>query len=586
MKLHKVTIKNYRSIRRKTILELTEFTSLIGPNNEGKTNILRALTIAFAVIHNWQRIKENSNSLEGTKARRFLEDLKIDSAIGLVSDYIYSRDYPKNSKSKEATEIELRFELTPEELAEFINLTNLRNNEEIPLIVRISKQKLSLHVKKQGPGGTTYNKKIHDVAKFIDERIGFMSVPAIRDANQMLNVAQEFAQAHLSESLSQDEEYADLLEKLNNIEDTYLKALSNSITEQIKGYASNISSVQLIPAHRRSTVPLIDHLEITDEVITSSTEKGEGLQSLIAIGLIQEATRHLGNHKAYILAIDEPEAHLHPDAVRIISNTLRELAQKQQVIVATHSPILVGQTRSHTNVLIQNSKAETHPTLEKIRRCLGIALSDSLASAPICILVEGATDRAVYKKLLCDSSPKIRHAFEQSLITIRSTDGTKHLQLNINIQRQFLNKILILLDGDQAGQDSCKHLITSGIVDHNEIRPIPALGRPNNAEVELEDIFNPDLIVSTLNESFGNSFSVADFKQVANKWSANFINAATSSGLYGKSEELLKTAKISISHAVESEGISALREEYKKYITNISSLLEQMIIDYESPDDN
>lgn len=586
MKLHKVTIKNYRSIRRKTILELTEFTSLIGPNNEGKTNILRALTIAFAVIHNWQRIKENSNSLEGTKARRFLEDLKIDSAIGLVSDYIYSRDYPKNSKSKEATEIELRFELTPEELAEFINLTNLRNNEEIPLIVRISKQKLSLHVKKQGPGGTTYNKKIHDVAQFIDERIGFMSVPAIRDANQMLNVAQEFAQAHLSESLSQDEEYADLLEKLNNIEDTYLKALSNSITEQIKGYASNISSVQLIPAHRRSTVPLIDHLEITDEVITSSTEKGEGLQSLIAIGLIQEATRHLGNHKAYILAIDEPEAHLHPDAVRIISNTLRELAQKQQVIVATHSPILVGQTRSHTNVLIQNSKAETHPTLEKIRRCLGIALSDSLASAPICILVEGATDRAVYKKLLCDSSPKIRHAFEQSLITIRSTDGTKHLHLNINIQRQFLNKILILLDGDQAGQDSCKQLITSGIVDHNEIRHIPALGRPNNAEVELEDIFKPDLIVSTLNESFGNSFSVADFKQVANKWSANFINAATSSGLYGKSEELLKTAKISISHAVESEGISALREEYKKYITNISSLLEQMIIDHESPDDN
>ena len=100
MKLHKVTIKNYRSIRRKTILELTEFTSLIGPNNEGKTNILRALTIAFAVIHNWQRIKENSNSLEGTKARRFLEDLKIDSAIGLVSDYIYSRDYPKNGSSE------------------------------------------------------------------------------------------------------------------------------------------------------------------------------------------------------------------------------------------------------------------------------------------------------------------------------------------------------------------------------------------------------------------------------------------------------------------------------------------------------
>ena len=586
MRLKHISIKNYRSIKQKTDIALSDFTSLIGPNNEGKTNILRALTIAFAVIHNWKNNREISNSLELSKATKFLKNLQMDSASGLVSDYIYARDYPKHGKGKQPTEIELRFTLTEEELADFRRLTGLRNNDELPLVIRISKQKLSLSVKKQGPSSENYNKKIRDVAEFIDERIGFMSVPAIRDANQMLNVAQEFAQAHLSESLSEDNRYRTLIEEIAEIEGKYLHALSENITNQIQGYAANISSVRLIPARKRNTVPLIERLEITDDVVTSSTEKGEGLQSLIAIGLIQEATRHLGNHKAYILAIDEPEAHLHPDAVRIIGNTLRELAQKQQVIVATHSSILVGQTQSHTNVLIQNSKADTHPTLEKIRSCLGIALSDSLTSAPICILVEGATDRAVYKKLLCDTSPKIRHAFEQSLITIRSTNGTKHLQLNINIQRQFLNKILILLDGDQAGRDSCKHLISSGIVDHNKIRHIPALGRPNNAEVELEDIFNPDLIVATLNESFGHSFIIADFKQVANKWSANFINAATSSGLYGKSEELLKTAKISISHAVESEGTSALREEYKKYITNISSLLEQMIIDHESPDKN
>lgn len=574
MKLHKVTVKNYRSIRRKTILELTEFTSLIGPNNEGKTNILRALTIAFAVIHNWQRIKENSNSLEGTKARRFLEDLKIDSAIGLVSDYIYSRDYPKNSKSNEPTEIELRFELTPEELTEFINLTNLRNNEEIPLIIRISKQKLSLHVKKQGPGRTTYNKKIHDAAKFIDERIGFMSVPAIRDANQMLNVAQEFAQAHLSESLSQDEEYADLLEKLNNIEDTYLKALSNSITEQIKGYASNISSVQLIPAHRRSTVPLIDHLEITDEVITSSTEKGEGLQSLIAIGLIQEATRHLGNHKAYILAIDEPEAHLHPNAVRIINNTLRQLAQTQQVIVATHSPILVGQTQPHTNILVENSTAQMRPSLKRIRRCLGIELSDSLASAPICILVEGLTDSAIYKTLLCESSTKVRKAFEDARIIITPTNGTGKLGREIEIQRQFLNQILILLDADAAGREISQTLQAEHRIDASEFRLIPILKRPRHSEVELEDMFQPDFIADVLNDKFGNSFTADDFRVVNKKWSFNFKKAAELSGIPA---DAIDPAKTAISHAVEKRGINALRDDYRDYIDRLAQTLEGML---------
>ena len=547
MKLHKVTIKNYRSIRRKTTLELTEFTSLIGPNNEGKTNILRALTIAFAVIHNWKRIKENSNSLEGTKARRFLEDLKIDSAIGLVSDYLYSRDYPKNSKSKEPTEIELRFELTPEELTEFRNLTNLRNNEEIPLIVRISKQKLSLHVKKQGLGGTTYNKKIHDVAKFIDERIGFMSVPAIRDANQMLNVAREFAQAHLSESLSQDEEYAELLEKLNNIEDLYLKTLSRSITEQIKGYANNITSVQLIPTHRRSTIPLIDHLEITDDVVTSSTEKGEGLQSLIAIGLIQEATRHLGNHKAYILAIDEPEAHLHPDAIRIINNTLRQLAQSQQVIVATHSPILVGQTRSHTNILVEDSTAQMRPTLKRIRQCLGIQLSDSLASAPICILVEGITDCTIYRTLLCETSTKIKKGFENSQISIIPTLGVGNLG---------------------------KSLEKSHRIDKSEIRLIPREKRHPASEVELEDIIQPNFIASALNEKFGNSFKADDFENVKTKWSNNFKRAAQTSGIHGIAIDSAKTA---ISIAVEKHGITALRTEYRDYIERLAQTLEGML---------
>lgn len=574
MKLHKVTIKNYRSIRRKTTLELTEFTSLIGPNNEGKTNILRALTIAFAVIHNWKRIKENSNSLEGTKARRFLEDLKIDSAIGLVSDYLYSRDYPKNSKSKEPTEIELRFELTPEELTEFRNLTNLRNNEEIPLIVRISKQKLSLHVKKQGLGGTTYNKKIHDVAKFIDERIGFMSVPAIRDANQMLNVAREFAQAHLSESLSQDEEYAELLEKLNNIEDLYLKTLSRSITEQIKGYANNITSVQLIPTHRRSTIPLIDHLEITDDVVTSSTEKGEGLQSLIAIGLIQEATRHLSNHKAYILAIDEPEAHLHPDAIRIINNTLRQLAQSQQVIVATHSPILVGQTRSHTNILVEDSTAQMRPTLKRIRQCLGIQLSDSLASAPICILVEGITDCTIYRTLLCETSTKIKKGFENSQISIIPTLGVGNLGKAIDTQRQFINQILILLDADIAGKDAAESLEKSHRIDKSEIRLIPREKRHPASEVELEDIIQPNFIASALNEKFGNSFKADDFENVKTKWSNNFKRAAQTSGIHGIAIDSAKTA---ISIAVEKHGITALRTEYRDYIERLAQTLEGML---------
>ena len=586
MKLHRISIKNYRSISKKTTFELSDFTSLIGPNNEGKTNILRALTLAFAIINQWKHRPIRRKQLEGMYARRFFGQLRLNSGTNLISDFDFDRDYPKHIRKVTSIEIELIFQLTETEIEEFKNETGVSNNGKLPLTIEIKPDTLSLVINKQGRGNKTYNRNVRKIANYIDTRIGILSVPAIRDSTQMLEVAQDFAQRHLQESLLANVHYQDLMQKIKQIEDEYLNALSGNITKQIQGYAQNISEVKLIRANKRSTMPLIERLEITDNVRTSSTEKGEGLQSLIAIGLIQEATRHLGNHKAYILAIDEPEAHLHPDAVRIINNTLHELAQKQQVIVATHSPILVGQTQSHKNILIQNGKADTDPTLEKIRRCLGIELSDTLASAPICILVEGPTDLRVYKKLLCDSSLKIRHAFEQSLITMRATGGTKHLKVNIDIQRQFLTKILILLDGDQSARDISQNLITSGTINGTEIRVIPAQKRPTSAEVELEDIFKPDLITSALNDEFGSSFSVDDFKTVSDKWSVNFYNTAVSLGLCGKREELLNTAKMSISQAIEREGLPALREEYKKYISGISSLLEQMIVEHETTGEN
>lgn len=574
MKLHRITIKNYRSISKKTTFELSDFTSLIGPNNEGKTNILRALTLAFAIIRQWKYRPIPRKQLEGMYARRFLGQLRLNSGTNLISDFDFDRDYPKHIRKVTSIEIELIFQLTESEIEEFKNETGMNNNGELPLTIKIEPNTLSLVINKRGRGNTTYNRNVRKIANYIDTRIGILSVPAIRDSTQMLEVAQDFAQRHLQASLFANEHYQDLMQEIKQIEDNYLNALSGNIKKQIQGYAHNISEVELIRANRRSTMPLIERLEITDNVRTSSTEKGEGLQSLIAIGLIQEATRHLGNHKAYILAIDEPEAHLHPKAVRAISNTLHELATTQQVIVATHSPILVGQTPSHTNILVENSTAQMRPSLKRIRECLGIQLSDLLTSAPICILVEGLTDATIYKTLLCENSTKIKHGFENTKLTITSTSGARKLRRAIELQRQFLNKILILLDSDSTGKQIKNSLMNEHIVDDSEIRLIPALKRPHTSDVEIEDMLKPDFIASVLNEKFGNAFTTQDFEARKVKWSTNFIRAAESSGIR---EDAIDSAKEAISLAVEKHGIAALRDEYHDYIDRLTQTLEGIL---------
>jgi len=50
MRLDAFTITRYRSINRAQRVPVGSFTVLVGPNNEGKSNILRALGAAFAAL--------------------------------------------------------------------------------------------------------------------------------------------------------------------------------------------------------------------------------------------------------------------------------------------------------------------------------------------------------------------------------------------------------------------------------------------------------------------------------------------------------------------------------------------------------
>lgn len=207
MKLHRITIKNYRSISKKTTFELSDFTSLIGPNNEGKTNILRTLTLAFAIIREWKYRPITRKQLEGMYARRFFRQLRLNSGTNLISDFDFDRDYPKHIKKSTSIEIELTFQLTETEIEEFKNETGMNNNGELPLTIKIERNKLSLVINKRGRGNITYNRNVHKIANYIDTRIGILSVPAIRDSTQMLEVAQDFAQRHLQASLFANEHY-------------------------------------------------------------------------------------------------------------------------------------------------------------------------------------------------------------------------------------------------------------------------------------------------------------------------------------------------------------------------------------------
>lgn len=80
-------------------------------------------------------------------------------------------------------------------------------------------------------------------------------------------------------------------------------------------------------------------LYVDDGYKSQLADKGSGIQSAVVIGLFQYYTRAVNTVTSALLCIEEPELFLHPHARKVISNRLDNFldGNKHQVILSTHS---------------------------------------------------------------------------------------------------------------------------------------------------------------------------------------------------------------------------------------------------------
>ncbi|MGY8689648.1 MAG: AAA family ATPase [Verrucomicrobiales bacterium] len=71
MKLESISVSRYRSISSAKRIRLDQSTVLIGPNNEGKSNILRGLVLAMTVLARGKQRGEHSHNLLGYLAWKY-----------------------------------------------------------------------------------------------------------------------------------------------------------------------------------------------------------------------------------------------------------------------------------------------------------------------------------------------------------------------------------------------------------------------------------------------------------------------------------------------------------------------------------
>lgn len=506
MELKSFSVEKYRSINSAKKIALGRSTILIGPNNEGKSNLLRALVTAMNILtrerHSTMR---NGRHLRGLIYRRDVYD--------------WERDFPVRLQHKNPngqSVMLLEFELTEDELQDFRQEIKSQLTGTLPIRVAISAKVAEVSVAKQGRGSKTLSQKSDRIAKFVTDRIDFQNIQAVRTADAANEVVSDMIARELKQ-LEENQAYQDALATLDELQKPILDEISDSIKSTLRQFLKDVRDVEVsVPsaaryrALRRSCEIIVD-----DGTPTLLEHKGDGVQSLAALGLTRYAAERGAKGKNLVVAIEEPESHLHSDAIHELREVIIELGLHHQIIISTHNPLFVDRLDPSNNIIVNNSKATPARSVPQIRDALGVRASDNLRHAELVLVVEGEDDRRSIASILKDRSESLREALSNGTLSIDSLSGGSNLTYKLSSIRSAICEYHAFLDDDRAGRDGFDKAKAQGLIADAQAN---FCSRDGLTEAELEDAYDTSLYQNVLWEEFGVSILSPRFKS-KKKWS-------------------------------------------------------------------
>lgn len=516
MELVNFSVTNFRSITKAHKVSVSEKTVLIGRNNEGKSNLLRALDVAMTTL---QR-----HAMEHQSGRRFIRPVsKRDERT-----FFWERDFPISLQGRKAgtqTIIRLEFQLNDAEVNEFRDEVKSNLNGSLPIIIRIGKDSIpNIEVSKNGKGAKILNSKSGLIANFIDKKIVFNYIPAVRTDQESIDVVARMLSQRLR-VLEDDAEYLKALQTIKSLQQPILDALSESIKEPLSQFLPSITgvSIQIPEDTRRSSLRRDFEIIVDDGTATSLAFKGDGVKSLAALGLLKGRVSTSG---ASIIAIEEPESHLHPAAIHQLIRVINSLAENSQVILSTHNPLFVNRDELRTNIIIDGGAATPAKSIKQVRDLLGIRASDNLTNANYVIVVEGADDVISLKALLRYLSPKIKQMIDNHMLIIEQIGGAGNLPYKLTTLKNSLCVYHTLLDNDEAGRKAFEDSEGEGLLSVKSCTFVNCKGAPNS---EFEDCLEPEIYSKSISEEFGVNLDCKEFRG-NKKWSDRVKLAFNSQG--------------------------------------------------------
>lgn len=313
MKITNVSVEHFRGVKNASWNLNGELNVLAGPNNSGKTTILKAIELFFSVDVPVLEPTEFAPKFEYYQAgRRTLTKVRI--TFGELTDAEKDTFKDEYSKIKKEFWIELRI-----------------------------------------PKGGEYSwacsgKKDNAKSAYerVSERYSVLYVPVLRIGERGIS-STESQRLHstMTEILvrtrgRESEEQRVFRKKL----DGALKTIRSTLDDGWKGASGLLTSDLKLKAKMPSVRKVVEDILDRTEITTNSAgdleikDEGTGIQSLMAIGLIKNFAEKR-DRKQKLVLLEEPEAFLHPQLQRKLADFLIDVSRQCQLVVTTHSSVII-----------------------------------------------------------------------------------------------------------------------------------------------------------------------------------------------------------------------------------------------------
>lgn len=576
MKLNNVSVAKYRSINDMANFETSNFTVLVGPNNHGKSNLLRATVLAMEVIEGVANSTETVmggeevsiyNVLKNNK--RLLLHRRSPERPGENVGYDWSTDYPVfargNNIRKKSTRIRLRFYLDESERHEFCRETGISTNSDLTVEVELTKNSVSLAIRKQGRGD--HKNKAVEIAKFITSRVKLLYIPSVRTNNSAILVSEEILKLKRAE-FEKTPEYADAVQKVDELENKITTEVEGMVKTALNRFIPQVSSVSINTLNRviRFRNGDIRSIYLNDGTDTEISSKGSGVQSLVALALILEWANEINHEeRQLILAVDEPETHLHAGAIRELKQILSEISESQQVIVTTHSQTLINRNNLGSNVIVENRTAHSAKNIEELRHILGVQLSDSLSLLEVIIFCEGESDKRIISEYLKNRNKKFETWTSEGRLEVEVANGGSKIIRRVQSAAHIMTHPIVFLDSDEAGRKDIKHLLEENLI---EQRDIITISTAEKKSAELEDTVSLQYCIDKIEDELGFNLTSREKRVLDNgtkpAWSDRFEKILKDRGTPDTKHQLLKCKKIVVDAFVDNyhKNPDVMKEEF------------------------